>query len=453
MNPATFSANLPLSDPWNGLTLDIAAQFQYQTSIVNFTGSYVPGGDCSLHVNIQGFDLASVEQLYEAIHHEPLKTPNVDVTIESADLTIASSKGFSATLNNINIAGHGSANAVLSFSSTGSVIHAELGTVQFGEVTINSAYIQLDLQPASNSKSSDAFIYGDIRFEALETNVAVHLYPSAPDVVPKRTEWTVYAELTSFDNTLALSKIEPRLKGTDFDLALKEVVFIAASRDDPDAGTVITGAYKPKEGERSMVFVNVPAYIALLGVQVFASFDEIPVFNSLAKSKVTGMVLNASWSRSSGFSLNVFLPVARNLVLGKGITTTPIELSLDMTPSPIDKAKLIPCLQVSAGLYIPVAHSPKPLLFEMILRATETDATVTAELKGYWVDPFGVSDEVVVGPVLLLQADLDYATGLRFVDLYVLSGRNSHRFGSRAVVSYSKVDSPSGIPPQMLLSV
>ncbi|KAF8546084.1 hypothetical protein OG21DRAFT_1528059, partial [Imleria badia] len=386
---------LPLSDPWKGLTLDIAAQFQYQASIVNFTGSYIPGGDCSLHVDIQRFDLASLQQLYEAVKHEPLKTPNVDVTIESADLTIASGKGFSATLNNINIAGHGSANAVLSFSSTGSIIHAELGTVQFGEVTINSAYIQLDLQPASSSKSSDAFIYGDIKFEALETDVAVHLYPSAPDVVPKRIEWTVYAELTSSDNTLSLSKLEPRLKGTAFDLALKDVVFIAASQDDPDVGTVITSAYKPKEG-----------------VQVFATFDEIPVFNSLAKSKVTGMVLNASWSRSAGFNLNVFLPVARNLVLGKGITTTPVELSLDMTPSPIDKAKLIPCLRVAAGLYIPVTHSPKPLLFEMILTAKETDATITAELKGNWVDPFGISDEVVIGPLLALQADLDYVTGL-----------------------------------------
>ncbi|KAF8546949.1 hypothetical protein OG21DRAFT_1015920 [Imleria badia] len=48
----------------------------------------------------------------------------------------------------------------------------------------------------------------------------------------------------------------------------------------------------------------------------------------------------------------------------------------------------------------------------MILTAMETDATITAELKGYWVDPFGVSDEVVIGPVLLLQADVDYVTGL-----------------------------------------
>lgn len=152
-------------------------------------------------------------------------------------------------MTNVNIAGQGSANGVFRLSSTGSVIQAQLGTVKFGAVTVKSASIQLDLEPASSEKSSDATIYGDVQFEALETNVAVHLYSSAPGVVPKRTEWTVYAELSSSDNTLALSKIAPKLKGTDFDLALKDVVFIAASQDDPDIGAVVSGAYQPKEGE------------------------------------------------------------------------------------------------------------------------------------------------------------------------------------------------------------
>ncbi|KAH0835775.1 hypothetical protein J3R83DRAFT_9618 [Lanmaoa asiatica] len=167
---------------------------------------------------------------------------------------------------------------------------------------------------------------------------------------------------------------------------------------------------------------NAPAYISFVGLQVFATLDEIPIFNSLTKSNVTGMVLNASWSRSTGFSLNVLLPVARNLAFGKGITTTPITLSLDMTPSPIDKAKLIPSLQVSSGLYIPIAHSTKPLLFQIILTALDTDATIAAELKGNWVDPFGISDEVVVGPDLFLQADFSYVTGLRYVNVYGFSG-------------------------------
>jgi hypothetical protein len=410
----TFSSSLPLSDPWKGISLDIVAKFQFQTSIANFAGSYVPGGACTLQANIQGFNFSSLQQLYETVQHKPLKKPNVDVTIESAVFSIASDKGFSAILTNVNIADHGSGKAALIFSSTGSVIRAELGTVRFGDVvTVTSALIQLDLQPTSSSKPSDAIIYGDVKFEALEIKVSVYLYPSARNAVPKRTEWTVYAELTTSDNTLALSKIEPRLKGTHFDLALKNVLFIAASQDDPDAGTVITSAYKPKEGGTMTAFVNAPVLIALIGVQVFATLDEIPIVNSLTKSNVTGMVLYASWSSTAGFGISVLLPVARKLPFGRGITTTPITLSLNMTPSPIDKAKLIPSLQVSAGLSIPVSHSPKPLLFQMILTATDTDAMIAAELKGNWVDPFGISDEVIIGPDLLLQADFSYVTGLR----------------------------------------
>lgn len=188
--------------------------------------------------------------------------------------------------------------------------------------------------------------------------------------------------------------------------------------------------------------------LALVGVQVFATFDQIPVFNSLTKSNVTGLVLNASWSQNTGFSLNVLLPAARNLSLGDGITTTPITLSLDLTPSPIDKTKLIPFLQVSAGLNIPVARSPKPLLFQMILTATDTDASIAAELKGNWVGPFGVSDQVVIGPDLLLQASFDYVTGLEYVSLYTSCGFKSHGFPTG--VFSSKVGSQSGALPQAL---
>lgn len=162
--------------------------------------------------------------------------------------------------------------------------------------------------------------------------------------------------------------------------------------------------------------------VALVGVQVFATFDEIPTFNSLARTNVTGMILDASWSQTAGFDLSVILPVARNLTLGNGITSTPITLSLDLVPCPIDKAKLIPSLRVTAGLYIPVAHSRESLLFEMVLTAMYTDATIAAELKGDWVDPFGISHEVVIGPNLVLQADLSYATGLRYVGVFASSG-------------------------------
>lgn len=180
-------------------------------------------------------------------------------------------------MTNVNIGGHGSGKAVFSFSSAGSFTHAELVTVQFGDVTVTSAYIQLDLEPNSGSKSSDAIIYeDDVIFEALETNNSVHFYPSTPNAVPKRTEWTVYAELTT-------------------------VLFIGASQDDSDVGTVVTSAYKSKEGGTITAFVSAPALMALMGVQVLAAVDEILTFNSLTKSG-NGPGLEM-WVSASAFSL------------------------------------------------------------------------------------------------------------------------------------------------------
>ena len=91
------------------------------------------------------------------------------------------------TLTNVDIASQESVNAVFSFSSTGSIILAQPSTVKFRVVTVKSASIQLNLEADSSEKSSDAAICGDVQFEALETNVAVHLYSSAPGVIPRRT--------------------------------------------------------------------------------------------------------------------------------------------------------------------------------------------------------------------------------------------------------------------------
>src|SRR6267154_6565985 len=68
---------------------------------------------------------------------------------------------------------------------------------------------------------------------------------------------------------------------------------------------------------------------SLQGVQICATFDTLPGLNELTQSTTTGLILNAGYDHSSGFSLDIQLPVLRQLHLGDGITSTGLELCIN----------------------------------------------------------------------------------------------------------------------------
>lgn len=125
--------------------------------------------------------------------------------------------------------------------------------------------------------------------------------------------------------------------------------------------------------------------------------DRIPPLNDLLRQDVTDLTLSAGWSKASGFNLAVSLPASSSLDLGNGIRTTPISLTLRTNPVE---------LAVSAGLTVPVTDST-PLDFSFVLAANVTDARASAEMKGWWVKPFGI-ENLKIGPTVLLSIEIIY---------------------------------------------
>ena len=126
--------------------------------------------------------------------------------------------------------------------------------------------------------------------------------------------------------------------------------------------------------------------------------DHIQALNDLLHQNVTGLVLNAGWSKASGFNLMVSLPAGSTLDLGNGVKTTPITLGI--RTSPVE-------LAVMAGLTVPVKDST-PLNFNFVLAANVTGASASAEMGGWWVKPFGI-DNLKIGPVVTLSIEIVYA--------------------------------------------
>ena len=129
--------------------------------------------------------------------------------------------------------------------------------------------------------------------------------------------------------------------------------------------------------------------------------SEIDALNSLMRGPVSGLTLSAGWSKSKGFDLDVYLPTPTRLNLGGGVTSTPFTLSIATRPTIT--------LLLSASLNIPVPHSSTPLLFTLSLGANFIGADATGQMSGWWVNPFGISQNVKVGPNLGLSISILYA--------------------------------------------
>ncbi|TBU56241.1 hypothetical protein BD310DRAFT_931958 [Dichomitus squalens] len=381
----SFSTSFAVSSPWKSLTFGVSADLMYEDISTTFQGSYTPRGSFELNASIRHVTVKTIDTLFRRVSHGDLSLPDLDVTIGAASLSISSGNGLSISLDSVTIGDYTSLDAGLTITPHNVVIRGDLTTdaVQFGDIELKRAFLQVTFEAKGNGKTTDLILGGEVAFSTLLFDAAVHLYRS-PDGSKKSLEWTVLAALTATDEAWQLSKVVPEIEGTPFDLALTQVVFVAASKDDPSLGNMITSGFSFHQG-----------------VQVCAVLGEIEALNSLMRGPVSGLTLSAGWSKAKGFDLDVYLPAPTRLNLGNGVTSTPFTLSIATKPTV--------CLILSAGLNIPVPYSPAPLLFTLSLGTNLLGADATGQLSGWWVNPFGISPNVKVGPNLALSISIIFA--------------------------------------------
>lgn len=384
LHDVSLSTSFSFDSKSPDLSFGLSAQLLYGFTNIVLEGSYGPNGQYALGAQVTDFDMNTVSDLFKLISRDTIDIPDIDVKIGSASIYIASGKEFEISLHNVDIAGHTSANATLAISPTGILLRGDLtsNVATFGNIEVQRAYLQvrLDSKRSPHGKRVDTIIGGEVNWANLGLAVGVHIYPSSDN--KKSTEWTILAALDD-GNSFKLSEMISELDGTPFDLDLKQVVFVAASKDDPSLGQMITSGYTFHEG-----------------VQLCATLNRIPILDSLIRSDVLGLVLNASWSKATGFQLDLALPTPMTLNLGNGIKTTPIKLSIDTKP---------PQLALSAGIEVPVPHSTVPLVFTFALAANAVGASAHGEMKGWWINPFGLSQNVKIGPTLGISLEIIFA--------------------------------------------
>jgi hypothetical protein len=116
--------------------------------------------------------------------------------------------------------------------------------------------------------------------------------------------------------------------------------------------------------------------------------------DDILRHSAPGLILSAAWNKTSGFVLDIDFPADGIIQLGRGIKTDPIELQINFQPIR---------LMIDAGLKVPVPKSPNPLDFRLGLSIENEEVYVSGQMTGDWIDPFGISPRVKIGPNLALE--------------------------------------------------
>ena len=370
----------------DSFSFSVSALFEYGTTSALFSGSYAAGGQFSLTALMTNFSLFSIYDIYYAITGNSLIYPDVDVKFGSAEITLASGSGLTIALTDVEVEGYVAANALLAIGPGGVTIRGDVtmtgASLTFGELELKKAYIEISLR--KNAEDSGVVLGGEVAFSSFTLDALVHLYRGKSG---KGVEWTVFASLSAAGDTLAISKLVPEVKDTFLDLTLSEVVFVAASQEDPLVSSLVSTKYKVHKG-----------------VQVCAMLSPIKELDSLMRSStpMSGLVLSAGWSKGNGFTLDILMPAESVVYLGNGITTDPFALQIRAGTNK-------PALMLTAGVNIPVAPENEVLKFTLSLSIDPVGATATAQMHGNWVNPLGLGKKVVIGPDVALSLEIIFA--------------------------------------------
>jgi hypothetical protein len=231
--------------------------FSYKLTYTTFTGSYIPTKEFILSSYLPDFTMQNLAELFEHVSGDYIRVPEVDIRIGGATIYLGSSKkNLRVTLHDFEIAGHKAKKAQVSILPKTVLISGKLDCkiIPFGDVQLHDPelHILMESRYSVAGRRTDTTIRGNAKLEnnPLTFPAAALLYVPPGS---KNTEWTVMATLTDRDlPVLQLSKVVPQVAGNSLDLSLKDVIFVAASKDDPNTGHMIISHYKPFRRGKSL---------------------------------------------------------------------------------------------------------------------------------------------------------------------------------------------------------
>ncbi|KAH7093457.1 hypothetical protein FB567DRAFT_609954 [Paraphoma chrysanthemicola] len=369
------------------LSLQIFTSLQLYTSTI-FLSGYYSSGALMLAASLTDFTLDDLAQAFKVLTGESFAAlEGHDVRFDSIRMMLQTGTAAAFTfVGSVTIGGYTSATATIQVARSGISIRGDIDDIHIGDVAIQRAQLQIELHSESSGTLSSFLIAGT--FDVLGLSIKVGLF--IEDKVDGHSPaWAVYGEL---HGDLKVSTLVSGFRSVPtIDLTLSRVAIIAAS--DDKAGSLIVG--------------DVLRYPVKKGIQICATIKEIGLIDQLLGGSNSGFVFACRVDGSTAKDLFIQFPGARTFNLGSGVTTGPlgIELQAGIGATP-------PRMMLQASMNIPVPDQTDPLVFMLGLALEPTAAEGSAEMRGWWNNPFGISKQIAIGPVLAVALKLQYAGGI-----------------------------------------
>ena len=252
---------LHLENPANSLAFAMQAELAVDGTgtTAALSGSYTAQGYYALTATVEDFGVDGVLKFFHRHFGGDLSLPSdVEVQIGSASISFSSEEGFTIEVDSLAVDSYAAGSATIQMSSHGVLIEGSIADVKFAEIiSLKQASIQVSLEKVSSQRSTDIALAGEIEIEGLsftQISAAVHLYKSAG---AKTLDWTIYGKFTALGDALTLSSLIHELQNTFLaNVSLKELLFIAASRDDPVLSSMNPQKYPIVQGQHHDIIFN-----------------------------------------------------------------------------------------------------------------------------------------------------------------------------------------------------
>ncbi|KAL8689525.1 MAG: hypothetical protein Q9218_004824 [Villophora microphyllina] len=344
---------------------------------------YFVDGDWALTAEITDLDMDSFCEMFSGLLGGSMD--DVPNDIEFLDITLDISPAGISLEGVLSIDGYTTLDGVLSLDESGVDINGAIEDVKIDELTIVRASLNLYAERkglAIGHKKTKAIgfaIMGTVEFSGL--HIAASLY--VEKLANGSMKWTAYGD---YEETISTSTLAPELRGSFLDLPMRQVSLLAGNATTAAAG-----------------FINQFNYPIIKGIQIMATIDHIAALNTLTHINTDGLVLRVGLVQGLGLDFGIMLPADNAIKLGPTVTSAgPLAVDIQIAAPPT--------LVISAGFHVVVPKQDDPLNLNLQLSANPIQASGTTSISGFWKNPFGLGQQVKIGPTLSLSVGLTFAT-------------------------------------------
>ena len=383
ISDAQFSSMYSPEGGTSDISFAVAAVMECGGFELDVTGFFDGKDVWGFTAELESFDWSTLCLLYERLFDGTLEDFDHRENIEVTNLCL----GFSSVGKEFTVSGSlkvhdiGPVDATMVLSQTGISVTAKAGIVKIEDVTLRETSLTLFIGRGDATGSKNMGTSSQLRLNAkvdilgkFEAAVAVS-FDKEP--TSKRLLWVVYGEL---EQGHTVGSLAPELKGNEhLDFPLKDLAFIASNAD---------GAIRS--------FPNPHGYPIAKGVQVCAKLGSLEILDKALNAKASDLTLRALLSKEE-LDLEVILSAeTMALSFAPNVKSGALKLGIDIPK------EASPSLFIEADFAIAVAKQPQPLTFRLRLDVSAFQAKGTAMMTSDWVNPFDISDQLVVGQLTLV---------------------------------------------------